>query len=222
MGAVTPQPETCDGIDEDCNGVIDDTQAVLNLLHNIVLDIDYSGSMCPYIYAVANALESYIAQFEGNPRYSFSLVDMTAPPPAYVALQRDFDDLLVIRQMLLAMASNCGGNPWEASLDSLYMICDLQDNSLGLSWDDDSNKIIFGFSDEAEQSQILGVNYIDVQEKCAENGVIVYFWGHTFSRFGEIATYTGGRFFQISTDWIDIFTDLNDVLIDMCIDDEDY
>lgn len=152
-GAVCPSKEVgCDDVDNDCNGVVDDSEEVLQEKYDIVFDIDTSGSMCPYITAVGAACDAYVEQFENNTNYRFAVVDMAAINPIdcwdlnensicdpatedrngdgmchvtdcpLTRVEVDFTDLATVRDTLITM--NCTGGGNEASLDSMYFIAD--------------------------------------------------------------------------------------------------
>ena len=105
--------------------------------------------MCSYISAVAGALDAYVEQFEDNQHFNFAIVGMSMGGDNLVQIDTDFTNLSDIRDRLLNIG--CSGSGFEASIDSMNMVCD-SENPLGLSWRDDANRLFFMFTDEAEQS----------------------------------------------------------------------
>jgi hypothetical protein len=216
LGQIVPVPEVCDFIDNDCNGVIDDTGKTLNEKYDIVFIIDTSGSMMFTIGAVAQALDMYSSQFWGNEAYRFAILDIADPDHPYINLLTDFADLAVIHSILVHMAHN--DTAYEASLDGPFMVCDMGHNPLNLSWREDAIPMFFMFTDEIPQSyRDPEIEALDVIHMCsAENQVAGYIW--SMGGFGSIATSTGGQHFWLSNNFVDIFTDLNSIIIEICVD----
>lgn len=56
-GEVTPKPDLCDGVDNDCNGVVDDGPGSRIVPIDVIVALDRSGSMGLYRDAIRQALE---------------------------------------------------------------------------------------------------------------------------------------------------------------------
>jgi hypothetical protein len=209
-----PTAEICDRIDNDCNGLMDDTGAGNPQNYDIVIALDNSGSMCNEIDAVTFALTQYISQFSGNNYVRFAIVSMTVGQTnGYVQVIRNFSDIASIVAEL--QVTFCGGSYTEASYDAIYEVC----GGL-LSWRADSIRIYLGFTDETGQSYYdpRSTPY-NIINKCTDNGVIVYHWSSVPSDFEPICTATGGRHYPISSDPQTILNDLNEVVSEnMCED----
>lgn len=214
VGQVLPSIELCDSIDNDCNGIIDDTGDTLDNRYDIVFIIDTSGSMCSYIAAVAGALDAYVEQFENNPNFRFAIVIMSSNGLNLITLDTDFTDLGTIRSRLLSLG--CSGSGIEGSLDSMKMVCD-EANPLGLSWISDSNKLFFAFTDEPAQSYTAPVTTVqDVIDSCLVSGTLPFIWSRSPAFFQNITAGANGIYFMLENTWQPIFDDLNSIVITLC------
>ena len=222
IGESLPQPERCNDLDDDCDGIIDNTEDTLDVIQlDIVFNIDTSGSMCGDILAVATANDAYVSQFENNPNYRFAVVIMTAyandPTTGRVAVLEDFTNIITVRNRLLSLG--CNGWGTEESLGSMYFIADKGLNPLALSWRQDAVPLVFTFSDEPDQSFLSpSIDRQDVIDMSNLYGVTQYTWTNHPNSFGPIATATGGANFNLSSDWVDIFNDENSIYIIQCVE----
>lgn len=228
VGDVLPSIEFCDMSDNDCNGIIDDIPGFLFQQYDIVFIVDTSGSMCPFIAAVAAALDAYVEQFEGNPNFRFALVLVTYTGDAngdgvynyqedLVYKLVDFTDLATVRDELLSLT--CYDSGLEASLDGMRHVCDVTNNPLQLSWDPQSNKMFMAFSDENCQTYAMPpTTPADVVFECTLHNVLPFMWSTDWSRacYENIAMDANGLFFTISNGWVNIFDDLNSIVITLC------
>lgn len=215
IGQVLPSIERCDQIDNDCNGIVDDTGDVLNSQYDIVFVIDTSGSMCTSINAVATALTEYVDQFQDNDSFKWAIVGMSVDYGDLVQVIVDFTDIATIQDILANVG--CYGAADEASLDSLYEVCSYTNSLLGLSWRPTANAITFSFTDEGPQSYTTpltdGLSIIDA---CLDNGVLPFQWSRHSSEFRPIVEGANGKHFMLSNDWMTIFEDLNSIVITLC------
>jgi hypothetical protein len=215
-GEVGPTEETCDGTDENCNGVVDDTENTLDLKYDIVFVIDASASMCNEIGAVAGAISVYLDQFAGDPNFQWAVVSMTAPDVG-VRIEKNFTDITDVQDELLTMGCSQSGH--EASYDALYIVGLKNEAALGLLWRDDAMSIVFSFTDEAAQTYFdPETTRIMITDACVENGVVLFQWSNYPQDFQALVESTGGEHFMLVNDWQQILDDLNSVVAKLCIE----
>ena len=212
-----PTPEQCNGgIDDDCNGLADDGVAFVP--HDIVIAIDTSGSMVPYLNALNQALSGYLNSFAGRPEFRFALVEISRAGGSgafgLVKVVVDFGPLGAVRNALLQLTMGSGA---EASLDALAMTCD-RGSGLGLGWRQDSRGVVLMFTDEVAQSYATPGNWLvaPIIAACLANNVTTYVWGMFWDRLREVAIGTGGEFFALTSDAGMVRDQLQQVVVDFC------
>ena len=150
--------ENVDGdIDEDLNP------------HNkvdMVFAIDTSGSMCPFITALAQGINQYISQFQ-NTAHRFALVSYPGEYPANSNAPYELQtnpslvDVGTFRAILLSMGCTGGGS--EPSWDVMHDLAHPND-PVGIGWRADAYPYIILITDESAQTW-SGLNESAVQSR---------------------------------------------------------
>lgn len=214
-GQILPSLEVCDGEDNNCNGVIDDTATVLSTQYDIVFIVDTSASMCPYINAVARALSEYISQFQNNTNFRWALVNMSELGTPLIRVLSDFTDIATLQSLLINLGCEGGGD--EASLDVLHDICSHTNGPFNLSWNSSANPLLFSFTDELAQTYKDPIITPDkIIDACLEHNVLPYQWSLHPDQFGPIVRDSNGLHFTMTNEWELILDNLNSVISSLC------
>lgn len=195
-GQVLPSGEICNGIDDNCNGIVDDGFNDKDL--DIVFIIDNSQSMFSKISTIKDACRNFSVKYSTR-NIKWGLV--TAPDMDGSVMPKLYLDLTTPLAFLGAINLQDGSSPNgdEPTLDALNSVCDLQNNPLKISWRQKSVKYIVLVTDEEPQSYSNPkVLEADAQLTCNKNkfnvlGIVDYRWNSLISGL------TNGKFYEISS-----------------------
>lgn len=200
-----PQAEVCNGLDDDCDGEVDEDLS--GLPADIVVMVDRSGSMSQELPAVAAALDAY----EGCPNCLFALVDITDSIAKEPVLALDLSPLADVQNMLLSWAAD--GHWTEYTTTAQAWACQ-ENGGFYISWRQDSMRALFGFSDEPTQSK--GHTKEQARAACLSIGAYGFWWVvHTDSYLPLVQGI--GAVFPLSTDPNVILYDLEQIQVSQCL-----
>lgn len=201
FGETLPGPETCNGLDDDCDGTVDEGLRSEGV-NDLVFIIDNSFSMADKIREVQLAAQTFATQYQARTDIRWTLV--TAPddsiddygPPKLVLNAGTAKDFQVAMGKQTGKSA-CGTEP---TMDAIEDVCV---SGFGINWTPGSRRTVIIFSDEVPQSYVnlpsptphgLGL-------RCAAAGIPVNVFtddtAYVTDVWHQVADPTTGRVFKI-------------------------
>lgn len=198
-GQVLPTAETCNRIDDDCDGKVDEDLGGTYPV-DIVFVVDNSTSMESKIFSARTAAKTFASKYSGHPEVRWAVVTAPGDDPNKLPLDAPhlYLNLTTPEKFEVAMenqnARSLTGS--EPTLDALLQVCSPA-NPLGLSWAPNSQKVIVLLTDEDAQSydKTKLTTVADVISTCASSRVPVYAYVSRYPLdpdWRKIAVETGG------------------------------
>lgn len=146
-----PAMETCNGLDDNCDGRVDEGTGGSTL--DLVFAVDYSGSMAPVIRDLITATSSWASKYASRQDIKIALVGIPRDDPAgdcRTTVMLNFSTPADFAAELARHPSAIGGGI-EPQLDAIYMTA-IPQNPLNLRWTPGSNHAIVVYTDEMPQT----------------------------------------------------------------------
>lgn len=216
-----PDVETCDGIDNDCDGQIDDGLQDPNKMYDFVFVIDDSCSMMNTIGKIQQASANFAQKYANNNQYRFAVEDITDVDWAKdgkVNVVSNFNDAAVTNSYLQTVSISNGGS-MEATWDSVYLTADYINNPLQLNWRAGSSRILILFTDESGQTYSNPmITQLEAAQRAQSVGLIVYVFAIQmyYNDYINITSYSSGQLYDIDQPLNVIENNLNNIIVNSC------
>lgn len=221
FGEVVPAEESCNGADDDCDGVVDESGAPTERI-DFVLVFDNSGSMVLAADNLKAATQSWVTKYATNVDRRYALV--TAPDDDnFISgphLFRDFTDAAGLAAAV-GLQSGQQGSGAEPTLDAIAALIDIT-NPLRLSWRSGSKRVVVVFTDEEPQSYENGCAgacspaVTDITNDLVGGGVVVHIFTSTdpsvWNQWRPVSAAGGGRNWDIYASVTELELGLDDLL----------
>lgn len=227
VGERHPRDEICDGLDNNCNCIIDDTD-VEQSKADIVFMIDTSGSMALTIDTVTNSVCSFALADNSDETYMFGLILIATPDRDYSLAQ----NIGTAQQLCDALQEIIVQGGVEPTLSANLAAADVSENSLMIDWREGARKVLVGFGDEYAQAkdcyspldpaltiqQCLNSIAVEVMSLCADNKVSVFWFNSYAEYYQDIAYACSGNFYFLQSNETYLISSLNQMFEELCVE----
>ena len=207
IGQVGPEFETCNDVDDDCNGIVDDTTLDFTGV-DMVLAVDVSGSMQPYLEAVSDTICAYTES--STYRFAVLAFGSVGAYPIRIVSNLSSD----VTQACAAMSLLPAGIGEEPSITAAQLVVD-PTNPLGFDWNVGTKHIFVGFTDEVAQVQSGDASEEALDTDC---GYALVYWFTTLEDvFIDQASLCAGEVFSLSESSRSMKADLESIIQEACL-----
>ena len=163
IGQVLPSDEVCDGLDNDCDGVVDNPELFSERM-DIVFVLDVSGSMCDFVDSLIIAISDYTATLSGS-EHSFAMVIHGYDSDGSYLVLSNLTDIVNFLDAIAEQA--CTDGSVEPTWDIIYDLAS-PSNVLSMAWRSDATPVVIVVGDEMPQtvSSIYPEDIITVVDPC--------------------------------------------------------
>lgn len=202
-GQILPRPEECNGLDDNCDGTIDNITVQQWWSGALLFIFDTSPSMADKLPTILGGVRNFLQQHQSDP-VAYSIVILPRSEVDFSpSLVLDFTyDINIVEATLSQLRADSGGTEW-----SYTAITQAANGTLGATWPAADLRGIVWLGDEEGQSEDLSILG---QHEAAQAVVLndLMFFGFVdpryYSDYLEISMRSGGTLYDIDQGLVDM------------------